>query len=60
MLRYNKGCFEEAIELLSRGQIDLDELVTHNWYLRDAAVAFEAVKAQVGIKSVIWSHDVLV
>lgn len=56
--RYNVGCFEDALDLLARKQVDVDEIVTNHWTLHDAAAAFYAVRDCVGIKHLVWSFQV--
>ena len=55
VLRYNLGCFEDALDFLERGAVNLDELVTDEFYLADAEQAFMAVRDRKGIKNVVWS-----
>lgn len=55
LLRYNVFCFEDALKLLARKQVNLDELVTDNYPLEQAAQACRAVAQRRGIKNVVWS-----
>ncbi len=57
VLRYNRGCFEDALDLLQRRLVDVDELVTSQFRLEDATKAFEAVRDRKGIKNVVWSFE---
>ena len=42
--RYSPDCFQDAIDLVSRGLIDLRLLITHAYKFEDSIEAFNAVK----------------
>ncbi|WWC89300.1 uncharacterized protein L201_004221 [Kwoniella dendrophila CBS 6074] len=46
--RYGPGVYTMAIDLVSRGLIDLKSLITHKYKWEDAVKAFEATKAGKG------------
>jgi threonine dehydrogenase-like Zn-dependent dehydrogenase len=41
--RYTTGCFEEAVDLINRGIIDVKALVSHVYDFKDSLEAFESV-----------------
>lgn len=56
-LRYSTDCFEHAVDLLARGMVDLQPLVTKTFPLKDSEAAFKAVKAGSEIKIVIMNQQ---
>lgn len=56
-LRYSAGCFEDAIDLVSRGLVDLKPLVTKTFPLKESEAAFQAVKAGSEVKIVIMNQQ---
>lgn len=56
-LRYTTHCFEDAIDLLSRGLVDLKPLVTKTFPLKESETAFKAVKAGSEVKIVIMNQQ---
>ncbi|PGH08301.1 chlorophyll synthesis pathway protein BchC [Polytolypa hystricis UAMH7299] len=42
-IRYGTNCFEEAVELIDRGLVDVKRLVSHTFDFNDSLSAFEAV-----------------
>jgi threonine dehydrogenase-like Zn-dependent dehydrogenase len=42
-IRYTTNCFEEAVELIDRGLIDVKSLVSHAFNFNDSLSAFETV-----------------
>ncbi|RSH89674.1 hypothetical protein EHS25_002225 [Saitozyma podzolica] len=47
-LRYGPGCYPMAIDLVSRGLVDLKPLHTHTFPFKDAILAFETTKKAMG------------
>jgi threonine dehydrogenase-like Zn-dependent dehydrogenase len=41
--RYTTNCFEEAVDLIDRGVIDVKALVSHIYNFKDSLEAFESV-----------------
>ena len=58
IVRYGSTSFQDAIDLLTRGVIDLSPLVTKTFPIEHSAKAFHALKAQSDIKIVIFSQNV--
>lgn len=58
VLRYDRGCFEDALTLLEAGKISVDDLVTDHYLLHEAADAFQAVAKHKGIKTLVWMSDI--
>lgn len=56
-LRYTTGCFEDAIDLLDRGEIDLKPIITATFPLARSEEAFKAVQDGSEIKVVVLSHE---
>ncbi|CAK7230190.1 hypothetical protein SBRCBS47491_007501 [Sporothrix bragantina] len=56
--RYTASCFPSAIEMLSRGVVDLAPLITATYPMSQAKEAFEAVAAGNDIKVVIKNQEV--
>lgn len=56
-VRYTPGCFEDAIDLLSRKKVDLKPLITSRYPLTECAEAFRAQQARKDIKIVIMNQD---
>ncbi|SGY35147.1 BQ5605_C002g01731 [Microbotryum silenes-dioicae] len=46
--RYGPGCYDMSIDLVARGLINLDRLITHRFSFRDANAAFKANQAGKG------------
>ncbi|KAG9903847.1 GroES-like protein, partial [Aureobasidium melanogenum] len=44
-IRYTKGCYPEAVELVGSGKIDVKRLITNRFKFEEAEQAFELVKA---------------
>ncbi|KAG9577238.1 GroES-like protein, partial [Aureobasidium melanogenum] len=44
-IRYTKGCYPDAIELVGSGKIDVKRLITNRFKFEEAEQAFELVKA---------------
>lgn len=44
-IRYLPGCYTEAIDLISKGLVDVDRLITNRYTFEQAEHAFELVKA---------------
>jgi len=53
LVRRMKHTYPRAIEMVSRGQVDVRSLVTHHFPLAEAAEAFEVAQRREGIKVVI-------
>jgi L-iditol 2-dehydrogenase len=53
MVRRMKHVYPRAIELVTRGMVDVRSLVTHRYKLVDAATAFDVANRREGIKVVI-------
>lgn len=43
--RYNEGCYDEAVSLVSAGSVDVKSLITHRFKFEDALKAFETTAA---------------
>ncbi|KAL5334757.1 chaperonin 10-like protein [Aspergillus crustosus] len=56
-VRFTPGCYEEAIDLVSRGKVDLKSLVTGVYPLTKANEAFLAQSERKGIKIVILNQE---
>lgn len=56
-LRYTGGCFQDGIDLLERGLVDLAPLITKTFPLGESEAAFKAVKAGDEIKIVIMNQE---
>ncbi|KII95819.1 hypothetical protein PLICRDRAFT_693958 [Plicaturopsis crispa FD-325 SS-3] len=56
LLRYSAGCFQDAVDLLARRAVVLDDFVTATYPLTDAANAIDAVKRAEDIKVVILNQ----
>ncbi|SCV68403.1 BQ2448_524 [Microbotryum intermedium] len=46
--RYGPGCYDMSIDLVARGLVNLDRLITHRFSFRDADAAFKANQAGKG------------
>lgn len=57
LTRYTASCFPSAIDLLSRGVVDLKQLITKEYPLSQSAEAFEAVRAGNDIKVIIRNQE---
>ncbi|WYZ44994.1 hypothetical protein EsH8_VIII_000310 [Colletotrichum jinshuiense] len=55
-VRYNHGCFADAIALLSEKKVDVKPLITATYPLTEADVAFEAQHARQHVKIVIFNQ----
>ncbi|KAH0157749.1 hypothetical protein KCU67_g7789, partial [Aureobasidium melanogenum] len=44
-IRYTKGCYPVAVELVGSGKIDVKRLITNRFKFEEAEQAFELVKA---------------
>lgn len=57
--RYNEGCYEQAIDLVTAGHVDLKALVSHTFAFEDALKAFDttAAAAENTIKVVIRGQE---
>lgn len=53
MVRRMKHTYPRAIELVSKGLVDVHSLVTHRFSLEDAAEAFEVAQRREGLKVII-------
>ncbi|WVR07256.1 hypothetical protein IAU60_004297 [Kwoniella sp. DSM 27419] len=56
-LRYTNRCFEDGIDLLSRGLVSLKPLITKTFPLQQSEDAFKAVKSGAEIKIVIMNQE---
>lgn len=56
-LRYATGCFEDAIDLLERGLVDVKPLITKTFPLAQAEDAFKAVQSGKEVKIVIMNQE---
>ncbi|PVH74794.1 xylitol dehydrogenase [Cadophora sp. DSE1049] len=56
-VRYTPGCFADAIDLLARGAVDLESLVTSTYPLTRINDAFVAQKARKDIKIVVMNQE---
>ncbi|GES59910.1 xylitol dehydrogenase [Aspergillus terreus] len=56
--RYTASCFPSAIDLLSRGVVDLKPLITAQFPLSRAKEAFEAVASGKEMKVIIKNQDI--
>ena len=56
-VRYTPGCFADAIDLLARGAVDLESLITSTYPMTKISEAFEAQKARKDIKIVIMNQE---
>ena len=57
-LRYTAGCFEDGIDFVERGLVDLKPLVTRVYPLDQSEEAFTAVKEGREIKIAIMNQEV--
>ncbi|ADV20758.1 Xylitol dehydrogenase, putative [Cryptococcus gattii WM276] len=55
--RYTASCFPSALDLLSRGVVDVKQLITKTFPLTQSTEAFEAVAAGQDIKVVIKNQE---
>lgn len=55
--RYTASCFPSALDLLSRGVVDVKQLITKSFPLTQSTEAFEAVAAGQDIKVVIKNQE---
>ncbi|RXK38095.1 xylitol dehydrogenase [Tremella mesenterica] len=55
--RYTSSCFPSAIDLLSRGMVDLKPLISKTFPLDRSQEAFEAVRAGKDIKIIIKNQE---
>ena len=53
LVRRMKHTYPRAIELVSRGLVDVRSLVTHRFSIEDAAEAFEVAQRREGLKVII-------
>jgi D-xylulose reductase len=51
--RYGKGDYQQALQFVQSGKIDVKKLITGTVKFEDALTAFESVKAGKGLKTVI-------
>jgi D-xylulose reductase len=56
--RYTASCFPSAIDLLSRGVVDLKPLITAQFPLSRAKEAFEAVASGKEMKVIIKNQEI--
>ena len=56
-LRYGPRCFEDGIDFLERGLMDLKPLITKTFPLGESEEAFKAVKSGKEIKIVIMNQE---
>jgi D-xylulose reductase len=56
-LRYTAQCFQDGIDLLERGLVDLAPLITRTFPLGESEAAFKAVKAGEEVKIVIMNQE---
>ncbi|KAL4811146.1 chaperonin 10-like protein [Aspergillus unguis] len=56
-VRFTPGCYEEAIELVRSGRVDLKRLVTKTFGLTRAQEAFEAQAKREDVKVVILNQE---
>ncbi|KAL2865545.1 NAD(P)-dependent alcohol dehydrogenase [Aspergillus lucknowensis] len=56
-VRFTPGCYEDAIDLVSRGKVDLKPLITSTYPLTKANEAFSAQHARKDIKIVIMNQE---
>jgi D-xylulose reductase len=56
--RYTASCFPSAIDLLSRGVVDLKQLITKTFPLSQSRDAFEAVASGNEIKVIVKNQEV--
>ena len=57
LTRYTASCFPSAIDLLSRGVVDLQQLITKTFPLTQSRDAFEAVRSGEQIKVIIKNQE---
>lgn len=55
-LRYGTNCFQDGIDLIERGLIDIKPLITKTYPLDESVDAFKAVKTGQEIKIVIMNQ----
>jgi hypothetical protein len=55
--RYTASCFPSAIDMLSRGVVDLKQLITIKFRLTKSAEAFEAVASGKQIKVIVKNQE---
>ena len=55
--RYTASCFPSAIDLLSRGMVDLKQLITKTFPLTQSLDAFEAVRSGREIKVIVKNQE---
>jgi len=56
-LRYTTGCFEDAIDLVERGAVDLKAIISRTFPLAKAEDAFKAVRDGSEIKIVVMNQE---
>ncbi|KAL4868572.1 chaperonin 10-like protein [Aspergillus spectabilis] len=56
-VRFTPGCYKEAIDLVSRGSVDLKSLITGVYPLTNASEAFLAQSERRGVKIVILNQE---
>jgi D-xylulose reductase len=56
-VRFTPGCYADAIDLISRGKVDLKPLITSTYPLTKASDAFVAQHARKDIKIVIMNQE---
>jgi D-xylulose reductase len=56
--RYTSSCFPSALEMLSRGVVDLKSLITIAFPLSQSQQAFEAVASGKQMKVIIRNQEV--
>lgn len=55
--RYTASCFPSALDLLSRGVVDVKQLITKTFPLTQSTEAFEAVAAGQDMKVIIKNQE---
>jgi D-xylulose reductase len=55
--RYTSSCFPSAIDLLSRGVVDLKQLITKSFPMSQSKDAFDAVASGREIKVIVRNQD---
>ncbi|KAL4933997.1 chaperonin 10-like protein [Aspergillus undulatus] len=56
-VRFTPACYEEAIDLVRRGKVDLEPLITAKYPLTRAGEAFEAQSKRKDVKFVILNQE---
>lgn len=57
MTRYTASCFPSAIDLLTRGVVDVKQLITKTFPLTKSTDAFEAVASGEQMKVIVKNQE---